>query len=193
MANEIPKALLEAFYQEARANVDENGQHVETLGYFLGVRREGGISVTELVIPEQCGNSAKVDDLGIFNSDTLLWAFSHSQTAKKYGEQTALYAWIHSHVGGCLAGLSSVDVHSQYAMEKTFGNVVAMVYEITRHSSLQKIGVYELTSDGRMAVERCTRSGQSGFVQHGTCASLAYFQESMSKPTITYQLSSRIR
>ena len=52
-----------------------------------------------------------------------------------------------------------------------------------RQSVLKKIGVYKLTEEGKRAVEQCGKSGQSGFEQHSSCASLCYFQEQLPKPT----------
>ena len=137
----IPNSVEAAFLEIARGNFDGSG-HVETLAYFIGVEDNGCDVVTEVIVPNQVGSASRVDDSGIDGFDSIQWALTFSKTATEYGERVKFLAWVHTHVQGCLVGFSSVDLHSQFALEQTFGNVVGIVM---RHAAHDRQSIHPLS------------------------------------------------
>ncbi len=111
--------------------------------------------------------------IGSFGCDSLQWAISQSETAKKYGTRTKIVAWIHSHVRGNTCFFSSLDIHSQYALslEATgFPGILGQVVEIKEDGTCGSTDYFELTINGHRKVAACSRSQNLSNVQHSSCS-----------------------
>ena len=173
----VPIQLLQGFGGLAFNNRDCSGQQIESLCYFLGYLNDRGEKVvTEAVVPRQQGDGAKVDDLGIGGHDSIQWALTSSKTKERFGDSAKLLAWCHTHVRGCELSFSSVDVHSQFALEAVFGDVCGVVFQMDDALGVVGVGCFKLTQLGSEAVRACGRSGQSSTRQHGSCSHREYVQ-----------------
>ena len=117
--------------------------------------------------------------LGINGEDTALWALAQSKSSLQHLELKTV-AWIHSHVRGSFCGFSSVDVHTQHTSTKlTYENIIGIVVELSENDFCTKFDAYQLTPQGKNAVEVCRIQNTS--IQHSECSDAKFFESVLSK------------
>ena len=101
--------------------------------------------------------------------DTLRFILYKSDMWKRYGENTTILAWIHSHVETNQCDfLSSVDVHNQRVLEKSFPHIQAIVVELL-HTERINHEFYILTTLGKIF---CNKPGF-----HNECQNENYYKQ----------------
>ena len=101
--------------------------------------------------------------------DTMRFILYDSDISKDYGENTTILAWIHSHVETNQCDfLSSVDVHNQRVLEKSFPHIQAIVVELL-HTERINHEFYILTTLGKIF---CNKPGF-----HNECQNENYYKQ----------------
>ncbi len=175
----LPTHAEEAFAKLAKENLDGGGEIVELLGFLVGTLSSEGATVSDLVLPVQLGTASKVDDLGICGKDSSMWMFEDLECAKANKDNFCIIAWAHTHVQGTPCGLSSIDCHTQYAYSKMFSNVSAVVLEV-KDDGTHKMDWFQLTEEGHIRVEECSKNNNLSREQHHDCSSLSMYKSCSS-------------
>ena len=136
----MPHDTVTSFLQVAAQNSENN---VETLGLLAGWQGEQGAHITHLVVPLQQGDSASCECLG----EALV-----AQCFQEHG--VIQLGWIHTHPAHDTF-LSSIDVHTQYNLQREVSGAVATVCSI-KHAKTEH---YQLTKRGMDIVGQCEREG----------------------------------
>ena len=103
--------------------------------------------------------------------DTMRFILYDSDISKDYGENTTILAWIHSHVETNQCDfLSSVDVHNQRVLEKSFPHIQAIVVELL-HTERINHEFYILTTLGKIF---CNKPGF-----HNECQNENYYKQNI--------------
>ena len=114
-AIKMPHDAVTAFLEKAKHNSQANR---EMLGLLAGNQDEGKLSITHLIIPLQQGDAASCECLG------------EVQVARTFQDLGVIQiGWIHTHPAHDTF-LSSVDVHTQYALQRMVPGAVATVCSI---------------------------------------------------------------
>ena len=77
--------------------------------------------------------------------------------------------WIHSHVRGCPCGLSSIDVHTQYAYQLEYPQILSLVVELNEDGKTKDFDFFELTENGQSIVKHCSKNRNCSSIQHESC------------------------
>ncbi len=178
----VPQCLDNLFLGIAKNNKDKDGNLIETLCYLVGHKDQGRTVATYVIFPKQSASASHVDDNGIFDIDTLTWLTSFSEPFKKYGDNFSVIAWVHSHVRGSPCGFSSIDVHTQYSLQRIFDNILGLVYEIKANGSYIAEW-FNLTSEGEKQVRICSQTKNISSIQHSQCSDQSFFKSETEKVT----------
>ena len=106
------------------------------------------------------------------DKDTCAWISLNSPMSKKYGSKISIAAWIHSHVQGVECCFSSVDVHTQFTLSKTFNDILGLVFELDKDGDPKKHDFYGLTRRGFTKVNECRKPGLNF---HDECTEKSYY------------------
>ena len=109
--------------------------------------------------------------IGILGQDTQMWIAEHSESFTSQ-RNPSIVAWIHTHVNGNECFFSSIDVHTQFAYEKIFPDVLGCVVELHKYK-VANVEFYQLTEQGDSKVAKCREKGH-----HESCSNPAYYQSS---------------
>ena len=99
------------------------------------------------------------------------------------GRKFTIVSWIHSHVQGMKCCFSSIDIHTQYALQQIYPNCFGIVVEIKRDSLAGQYDAYKVTDDGATHVWLCNdrhKRRSMARVQHESCGSQALYKSIMS-------------
>ena len=159
----IPNEVIEQFCEKACQN-KKNGHFIETLAFLVGFKENYVITVTEIVFGQQTATSISVDDNGIptgnpIDNDTCAWIYFNSPMKKKYGSKLSIVSWVHSHVEDVKCCFSSVDMHTQFTLNKMYPDILGLVCQIGKDNSLEDYDFYGLTRKGYHGLSRCKKSG----------------------------------
>ena len=72
-------------------------------------------------------------------------------------KKPCLISWIHSHVRGMECSFSSIDNHTQHTYAKMYKGVLGLVIEIKTNGKKGIYDFFEMSSNGRKAIEDCSR------------------------------------
>ena len=165
-----PKDMIERFTDVAVSQAFKSGR-IECLAYLAGYKEGNTLIGTHLIFPRQTGTSTDVEDLGVNQDryDTMRWILFNSDIAKNHGQNATILAWIHTHVESNQCDfLSSIDVHNQRVLERSFPHIKAIVVELNRTDKVDQ-KFYELTPNGRRICNKL------GF--HPECKNKRYYRE----------------
>ena len=185
----IPDSIISRFVDISSKNISRNLGHIETLAFLIGYEKNNEVTATELVLPKQDGTPNKVDDLGINEYvDTVQWILNKSDTYLDHGN-VKIIAWIHSHVQGNHNGLSSIDVHTQWAFEKINKNIFCLVFEFGKSRFWLDHDYYVLTEIGTSAIKTCINNfPRLSKVLHTTCKKRYHYKSIKSEVAVLASL-----
>ena len=75
---------------------------------------------------------------------------------KEFPDQSTIVAWMHCHENGVKCHLSSIDLHRQFLLEKTFPHILAIVVEINPKGK-QKHEFCRLSQKGIQKINSCNQ------------------------------------
>ena len=159
----VPNLVIQRFCEKACQN-KKNGHFIETLAFLVGLKESNVITVTDIVFGQQTATSINVDDHGIqtgnpIDNDTCAWIYFNSPMKKKYGSKLSIASWVHSHVEDVKCCFSSVDMHTQFTLNKMYPDILGLVFQIGKDSSLENYDFYGLTKKGHHGLSQCKKSG----------------------------------
>ena len=140
--NNLPQEALRILIDIASSNLNDQGNHVETLAFLLAIKEDVNIyTITDIILPTQTSSGVFVEDHIVNNQDSA--AFLHNlcnQVPTKF-----VIGWIHTHVHDTLLVLSAVDCHTLFLYETAvFNGIKAFVL----HLSSRSLECYQLTETG---------------------------------------------
>ena len=147
----VPKSVIQNFLV---ACDDNSKQGIETLGMLCGKDTNSCLKITHVIIPKQTGTR---------NTCT---PYDNEEERTKFQLENDLVTigWIHTHpTHDCF--LSSIDVHSQFAHQKTLVEAVAVVCSLRKNVTK----IYRLTDDGMNIIKDCKLED---FHEHNTDTAL---------------------
>ena len=136
----IPEDTVGVFLDLAKQNTNQN---IETVGILAGNVTSPNIRVTHLVVPRQKGDSTTCECL----EEELVVATLQENDVVQVG-------WIHTHPSHSTF-LSSIDVHTQYRLQRDIPEAVAIVHS---HRDGQT-GYFRLTERGMRDIANCQEDG----------------------------------
>ena len=136
----LPKDAVAKFEQMANENSQRN---IETLGYLAGKRNNGETCISTLIIPKQVGTTS-----------TCECREEEQVVAQIQNDDLILVGWIHTHPLYDVY-MSSIDVHTQYTMQKDVEEAIAIVCATGKG----RTGYYRLTTQGMETVSACQKTG----------------------------------
>ena len=96
----------------------------------------------------------------------------NSYTGKHHKENSTVLCWIHSHVEGKPSYLSSIDLHYQDILQKTFQNIQGLIVNVSGNIWLSQ-EFYTLSEYGRKQLRGCLKKPHSF---HGSCSRSDFYQ-----------------
>ena len=114
----------------------------------------------------------------------MMWLF-HKSGIHEDVDDMCLIAWIHSHVRGAYCGLSSIDVHTQFAYRKLYPHCVSLVVEIDDYCQYVTHDFYELSAKGVENVEICGKTRNLSHIQHEDCSEEDFFHSILKNVQVT--------
>ena len=108
--------------------------------------------------------------------DTCHWITHDSPMKSKYDSNLSIVGWVHSHVLGWKCNFSSIDVHTQFTVSKTYPDIFGMVLELDRNDgTLKSYDYFGLTRQGNANLEKCKNLGS----ECGKCNKKSYYTSLM--------------
>ena len=121
---------------------------------------------------------------GVNGQNTQWWIANSSGLD---GDQVII-AWIHSHVQGMQCCFSSIDVHSQHAMQMMYPGSFGIVMEVKKCSEIGKTDAFVLTDHGLARVLSCNLNNLShSGAQHESCSRSDLYQSIWASIAFTNQ------
>ena len=166
----LPHKALQLLTDVANSNVNQDGQHVESLAFLLAVKQDARYIVTDVVLPTQSASGAFVEDHGIDEQDTAAFL----QSLCSHDPTKSVLGWFHTHVRGTPLMLSAVDCHTQFLYETTvFSGIKAFVLQVPTNA----LDCYELTALGKESIRLCTlQFPHKATTQHLKCFQPTFYQ-----------------
>ena len=81
----LPQRVVKTFLSHAVGNLSrEDSRHIETLAFLIGRKSGNDLTVTDIIFPQQKGNSDRVDDIGIKHWNFFNQKKERNNEAKQY-------------------------------------------------------------------------------------------------------------
>lgn len=157
----LPHDAVKAFLCKAKSNSLRN---VETIGILAGQNQGLDLHVTHLIIPNQVGDTATCE---CRDEEQITQVLQDSEMVQ--------LGWIHTHPLYDTF-LSSVDVHTQYNIQRELRGAVAIVCAVRK----EKTGYFRLTEKGLLEVGQCKKVGF-----HEGCGNKDMWEQ-VEKPEISF-------
>ena len=68
----IPEELIREFKRVSANNYNNDGKHIETLGFLIGYKLDDNLVGTNLIFPEQEATCSRVDDNGNYKQNVKI-------------------------------------------------------------------------------------------------------------------------
>ena len=117
------------------------------------------------------------------------WIFKNLIYSEERG-RPYLMSWIHSHVRGNECQFSSIDVHTQFSMDRLYDGITGIVIKISSDGNCDAYNVFKLTTLGQQKIYQCKEDSTK---QHGSCSSKKFYKSVRRDLSMTGSLPLKIQ